>query len=175
MTSVAGTAKGSEDSSLALQLKREIYELHERTAELEGELAEQIERGRRATLELSAARRDLEVKEAYNLMLERIAGERAGHIETLQRQLTVVGDETVALKKRTHRQRRRAIEAQRQVARLRVSLDEAKTQLEVERSRTSHRLADEVATKLQRHRMVHALARPVVRRIARGMESPRDP
>ena len=33
---------------------------------------------------------------------------------------------------------------------LRVSLDEAKTQLEIERSRTSHRLADEVATKLQR-------------------------
>jgi chromosome segregation ATPase len=169
MTGVEGTAEGSEDSSLALRLKREIYELHERTADLEGELAEQIERGRGAALELAAARRDLEVKEAYNLMLERVAGERGAHIESLQRQLDVASGVAADLRKRTRRQRRRAMKAQRGMERLRCTLDEANAQLEIERSKTSHRIADALVAKLQRHRILHALARPLLRRFARGL------
>jgi len=169
MTAIEASVEGSKESSFDLQHKREIYELQERLAAVEGELAEQIERGRTTGLELSAARRDLEVKEAYNLMLERVAGERQVHIETLQGQLGVTAEEVAAIKKRAQVQRRRALKAQRDKQRLRRRIDAVTADLEIELSKSSHRVADAVVAQLERHRIVYALARPALRRFARKL------
>jgi len=63
---------------------RQLWEAEERIAELEGRLAEGVERQRVLEVELAALRSDLLVKVAYSAALEQAATERQGHIHWLQ-------------------------------------------------------------------------------------------
>ena len=101
---------------------RRLWEARERVAELEGLLAEHVERERVLEVEIAAMRRDLDVKVAYCDVLEATADERGRYLEWLQEHYDI--ESTRAL--------------------------EVTAQLTAERSRLSYRVTQRVVGVLRR-------------------------
>ncbi len=129
---------------------RQIWDLEEQIAELSRQVAEAVERERLHTLESLALKRDLEVKSAYNLMLERSAVDRQQHIEWLQSSLdSERAARTEALS--------RAEEAQLRARR-------AEEELSAERSRASFILTQRMIAWLTRRRLLFRVAQRAAHR-----------
>lgn len=129
---------------------RQTWEQRERIAELEASLAEHVERERIWELELAAMRKDLEVKSAYNTMLERNAMDQRKTIEWLQSRAENA-DSHLAVD-------RRRVEA------LEADLLAVRRELALERARLSYRLVQPVVRAAARTRMLSLLSRRLRRR-----------
>jgi hypothetical protein len=66
---------------------RALFEARERLEEVDAQLRARLQADRLRELELQAARRDLDVKSAYNTMLERTLTERQGDLEWARQRL----------------------------------------------------------------------------------------
>lgn len=137
----------------ATGLGRSLFEAREELEEVRLELRARVEADRMRELELVAARRDLEVKAAYNVMLERSLTQRQeqldwtrGHIEHLDRIAQV--DLPAALARAEHAEHRAAALA---------------AELAAERNRASNRAVDYWVTRLGRHRILFGVLRRAVR------------
>lgn len=128
---------------------RRIWELEESVAELTARAAESVERERVQTLEIAALRRDLDVKAAYNVMLERASLERKEHVAWLEATL----DEE-------RRTRELATQRAEQAER---ALQRVHQELCAERARRSYRLMQAMIARLA--------SRPILSRIVRASRS----
>lgn len=151
LESVAGSTRRPEDASV-----HRLGELEDHITQLETRLAERIERERVLTLELAAARRDLEVKSAYNTMLESAAVERQQHVAWLQThvdRLTIEHDTLIA-------EAKAQAEASENLSR---GVESLSSELAAERARVSYRMSQAAIGRLQRHRRLTSLAGAVFR------------
>jgi hypothetical protein len=121
---------------------RRLWEAQERLAEVEVQLAESLERDRIRALELAALRRDLDVKGAYNDMLERAAGVRDHDLARIQAQL----------------------DADRPAA---AAIEQLKAELAAERARLSYRVAQRCIPVVLRHRVMAFVVRRACRRLVK--------
>jgi hypothetical protein len=141
---------GSGEHPAGQDKARHLLALEEELAELNLRLTERIERERVITLELAASRQDLEVKGAYNLMLESAALERQQHVSWLQGLVDQLSQEravaTAELAAGLERLRS---------AELRVS--ELSTELAAERARVSYRISQRLIRRLGKHRLLTRL------------------
>jgi chromosome segregation ATPase len=80
---------GSMDARSTRQREeaRALFEARERLEEVDAQLRARLGADRIRELELQAARRDLDVKSAYNTMLERTLTERQGDLEWARQRL----------------------------------------------------------------------------------------
>jgi chromosome segregation ATPase len=132
--SIAGAAVSSLDEQRAV---RRAWDLAERVGELEARLSEFTERERVREMELTAARRDLDLKSASNTSLEATLLERQGMIEWLQAQVTREVDQSRELR----------TQAEATITSLRSERAQAESTIADERRRTEQ--AEARATSLQ--------------------------
>jgi chromosome segregation ATPase len=166
-------------------LGRREWELRERVAELESEVAERIERERIRELELGSQRRELEVRFAYNAALEQRVLEHQQQIEWLHGQFERQHQGNVAEQQRVAEENQRVVdqltaererlgealtlerervaEHQRAVEWFQHERDEVRRELDAERRRLSYRLVQRATTWVNRHRFLKG----VLRRFAR--------
>jgi hypothetical protein len=124
---------------------QQAWDLAEQVSTLQARLNELLERERVRELELAALRKDVEVKAAYNTMLERAAGENRELIDWLRSRL----DDVQGVLEPEHERS----------AQLERSLDAAARELQLERQRISYRLAQRVIVPVARRPRLFALAR----------------
>jgi len=155
MTSNRKLEPVADQDELAASARR-IYDLREHISELEVTVAERLERERVLTLELAAARRDLEVKAAYNVMLESAALERRQSIEWLQGRVEQLSHELA------HAVAENAGHTQ-QAAAATARVGELTAELAAERARLSYRLAQRVVARVGYHPRLTGTARRLYR------------
>ena len=169
MTDSLGSIVHTVETSESGMTRRE-WELGERVAELETELSERIERERIRELELASQRHELEVRFAYNAMLEERVLDHQQQIEFLHRHIDAesqrFNDERQRGAAELTAEREHVAAAQREVAEIRLEMeaversrDDVQRELDAERRRFSYRVVQRVATRLKKHRLLSAVLR----------------
>lgn len=152
-------------------LARREWELRERVAELESDLAERIERERIRELELVSQRSELNVRFAYNAALEQRVLEHQRQVEWLHDQFALqaqgfaaehqrIADECAA-------ERERAAELRRTIEAVQRERDEVRAEFDAERRRVSYQAVQRLITRARKHRVVFAMLRRTARVISR--------
>ncbi|MGY5885420.1 hypothetical protein [Modestobacter lacusdianchii] len=134
---------------------RIAFEVREELEMVRSELRARIEADRLRELELVAARRDMEVKSAYNVMLERSLTERQEHLDWARNHIDHLDriaqvDLPAAIARAEH--------AESQVAGL-------VAELAAERGRASSRAVQYWVDRLNRRRILFRIARRVAKRL----------
>jgi hypothetical protein len=167
-TDSVGTVTGNGVSPAGVG--RREWELSERVTDLEAQLAEQLERERIRELEIISLRRELEVRFAYNSMLEHNALERQKEIDWLKHRVEhdaqVLANERVRAAEE-HRlaaeeRERAAEELAAQCGRTLEAHDaweQAQKTLAAERNRLSYRMSNRAVSWLTGHGVLFAVVR----------------
>lgn len=135
---------------------RRIWELTERLAELETELAERLERERLNELELAALRKDLEVQGAFQAAMEQAGAERRAHTEWLQARVEELSAATSAQRVRADALKTELDEAQ-------ADRDRLAAELHAERARVSYRMVQRGASTLSRRPRLYRASLAIIR------------
>jgi len=159
-------------------LSRREWELRERVEELEAELAERLERERIRELELVSQRHELEVRFAYNAMLEERVVDHANQIGLLHGHINAAAEhyaterqrvdaEFHALAAELAAEREHLAQARRTIEEVERERDGTQNELAAERSRLSYRMVQRVTSRVKKHRYLSALLRRTAR-LVRG-------
>ena len=124
---------------------RSLFETREQLEEVRSQLRFRVEAERMRELELQAARRDIEVKSAYNLMLERSLSDRQVDLEWTRQRIDHLTHELSGMATR-------AESSELHAARLGA-------ELAAERSRVSSRLVSYWVARLSKRRLVFGVVR----------------
>ena len=173
MTDSLGSVLHTLDASEPALSRRE-WELRERVDELESELAERLERERIRELELVSQRHELEVRFAYNAMLEERVVDHANQVHLLHGHINAAAEHYAAERQRVDAdfhalaaelaaEREHVAEVQRALEEAQRERDEARVELAAERQRLSYRAVQGLANRIRRHRYLSAILRRTAR------------
>lgn len=173
MTDSLGSIVHTLDASEPALSRRE-WELRERVEELQIELAERLERERIRELELLSQRHELEVRFAYNAMLEERVVDHANQIGLLHGHINAAAEHYAAERERVDAEfhalatelaaeREHLAEAQRAREEMERERDAIRSELAAERQRLSYRAVQRLASRVGKHRYLSALLRRTAR------------
>jgi hypothetical protein len=169
---------GAAADAVNAALRREVYELSEEAAELRSKLTTRVNSARIHELELASARQDLEVKAAYNVMLERAALERQADIAHLHAHIASLSAISAQVAPAVERaatseaglaqEQTRADDAERRLLDLTARMLITERELAAFRRRTSTLVAERMAQRFHRHGLLYRFGQRALRALARG-------